>query len=218
MVARSAPSRGRKPATQARWDSVRTLSSPSPRVGATCLTRGFGICWPLTPPVPLSAEPGWSLLPLPTSRPHDAASSSRLSLVLSGLIGAVTTVPVIGFLLSPLTRKQPAGVAPGRARRGLHGRRDRERRLRGRVATAVGRRDRSHGGVAPPRRLGRASPRSRCTAPTLVVRCAGWPTRSCSSVPATVVCTTVTAPSPAAHRRARCRSIRCGCATARSRS
>ena len=32
---------------------------------------------------------------------------SRLSLVLSGLIAAVTTVPVIGFLLSPLTRKVP---------------------------------------------------------------------------------------------------------------
>ena len=32
---------------------------------------------------------------------------SRLSLGLSGLIGAVSTLPVIGFLLSPLTRKQP---------------------------------------------------------------------------------------------------------------
>ena len=32
---------------------------------------------------------------------------ARLSLVLSGLIGAVATVPVIGFLLSPLTRRQP---------------------------------------------------------------------------------------------------------------
>jgi hypothetical protein len=32
---------------------------------------------------------------------------SRLSLALSGLIAAVTTVPVIGFLLSPLTRKVP---------------------------------------------------------------------------------------------------------------
>ena len=32
---------------------------------------------------------------------------SRLSLALSGLIATATTVPVIGFLLSPLTRKQP---------------------------------------------------------------------------------------------------------------
>lgn len=32
---------------------------------------------------------------------------ARLSLALSGLIGAVATVPVIGFLLSPLTRKAP---------------------------------------------------------------------------------------------------------------
>jgi menaquinol-cytochrome c reductase iron-sulfur subunit len=32
---------------------------------------------------------------------------SRLSFALSGFIGAVATVPVIGFLLSPLTRKQP---------------------------------------------------------------------------------------------------------------
>lgn len=32
---------------------------------------------------------------------------SRLSLVLSGAIGAVATLPVIGFLLSPLTRKTP---------------------------------------------------------------------------------------------------------------
>jgi menaquinol-cytochrome c reductase iron-sulfur subunit len=32
---------------------------------------------------------------------------SRLSLVLSGAIAAVATVPVIGFLLSPLTRKIP---------------------------------------------------------------------------------------------------------------
>ena len=31
----------------------------------------------------------------------------RLSLALSGVIGAVATVPVIGFLLSPLTRKTP---------------------------------------------------------------------------------------------------------------
>jgi menaquinol-cytochrome c reductase iron-sulfur subunit len=32
---------------------------------------------------------------------------SRLSVVLAGAIGAVATVPVIGFLLSPLTRKGP---------------------------------------------------------------------------------------------------------------
>jgi menaquinol-cytochrome c reductase iron-sulfur subunit len=32
---------------------------------------------------------------------------TRLSLVLSGAIAAVATVPVIGFLLSPLTRKSP---------------------------------------------------------------------------------------------------------------
>jgi menaquinol-cytochrome c reductase iron-sulfur subunit len=32
---------------------------------------------------------------------------SRLSFGLSGLIAAVTTVPVLGFLLSPLTRKSP---------------------------------------------------------------------------------------------------------------
>jgi menaquinol-cytochrome c reductase iron-sulfur subunit len=32
---------------------------------------------------------------------------ARLSLGLSGLIAAATTVPVIGFLLSPLTRKPP---------------------------------------------------------------------------------------------------------------
>lgn len=32
---------------------------------------------------------------------------SRLSFALSGFIGAVATLPVIGFLLSPLTRKQP---------------------------------------------------------------------------------------------------------------
>ena len=40
---------------------------------------------------------------------------SRLSLALSGFIGAVATVPVIGFLLSPLTRKGPRvwrGVGP----------------------------------------------------------------------------------------------------------
>jgi len=44
--------------------------------------------------------------------PSDATPSrrrflSRLSLALSGFIGAVATVPVIGYLLSPLTRKQP---------------------------------------------------------------------------------------------------------------
>ena len=43
--------------------------------------------------------------------PNDMSSRrrflARLSLVLSGMIGAVATVPVIGFLLSPLTRKSP---------------------------------------------------------------------------------------------------------------
>ena len=43
--------------------------------------------------------------------PNDMSSRrrflARLSLVLSGMIGAVATVPVIGFLLSPLTRKTP---------------------------------------------------------------------------------------------------------------
>lgn len=37
---------------------------------------------------------------------------SRVSLALSGFIGAVATVPVIGFLLSPLTRKQPRAWRP----------------------------------------------------------------------------------------------------------
>ena len=32
---------------------------------------------------------------------------ARLSIALSGLIATATTVPVIGFLLSPLTRKSP---------------------------------------------------------------------------------------------------------------
>ena len=41
--------------------------------------------------------------PLPTRRRFLA----KLSLALSGAIGAVATVPVIGFLLSPLTRRQP---------------------------------------------------------------------------------------------------------------
>ena len=43
--------------------------------------------------------------------PNDMSSRrrflARLSLALSGMIGAVATVPVIGFLLSPLTRKSP---------------------------------------------------------------------------------------------------------------
>jgi len=42
--------------------------------------------------------------PLPPSRRRFL---SRLSIVLSGAIGAVVTVPVIGFLLSPLARKGP---------------------------------------------------------------------------------------------------------------
>ena len=42
--------------------------------------------------------------PLPPSRRRFL---SRLSIVLSGAIGAVATVPVIGFLLSPLARKGP---------------------------------------------------------------------------------------------------------------
>src|SRR5215207_11590079 len=40
----------------------------------------------------------------------------RLSLALSGVIAAVATVPVVGFLLSPLTRKTPRVWRPvGRA-------------------------------------------------------------------------------------------------------
>ena len=32
---------------------------------------------------------------------------SRLSLVLSGAVGALLGLPVVGFLLAPLTRKEP---------------------------------------------------------------------------------------------------------------
>ena len=43
----------------------------------------------------------------PDVQPPRRRFLARLSLLLSGAIGAVATVPVIGFLLSPLTRRVP---------------------------------------------------------------------------------------------------------------
>lgn len=43
----------------------------------------------------------------PDASPSRRRFLSRLSLALSGAIGAVATVPVVGFLLSPLLRKSP---------------------------------------------------------------------------------------------------------------
>jgi menaquinol-cytochrome c reductase iron-sulfur subunit len=51
----------------------------------------------------MSMQPGAPLDLTPSRRRF----LTRLSLALSGAIGAVATVPVIGFLLSPLTRKSP---------------------------------------------------------------------------------------------------------------
>jgi menaquinol-cytochrome c reductase iron-sulfur subunit len=45
--------------------------------------------------------------PAPDALPPRRRFLAKLSLALSGAIGAVATVPVIGFLLSPLTRRQP---------------------------------------------------------------------------------------------------------------
>jgi menaquinol-cytochrome c reductase iron-sulfur subunit len=52
----------------------------------------------------MSAHP--PAVPDPTT-PSRRRFLNRLSLVLSGAIAAVATVPVLGFLLSPLTRKAP---------------------------------------------------------------------------------------------------------------
>ena len=100
------------------------------------------------------------------------------------------------------TRSPSAGPSTSRSRT--------PRRSRGRASRPT---PRPGSGATTPS----TSPRSPCTAPTSGAPCAGWPTRSCSSVPAMVASTTPTAPSPRARRPARCRSTRCGCGTARSR-
>ena len=64
----------------------------------------------------------------------------RLSLALSGLIATAATVPVIGFLLSPLTRKTPRVWRPVGPVDAFAVGRDRQRRVRGCLAAPVGRR------------------------------------------------------------------------------
>ena len=142
---------------------------------------------------------------------------ARLSLGLSGLIATAATVPVIGFLLSPLTRKSPRVWRPV-----------------GPVdAFAIGEtvnvafEDASPlpwaGVTAHTAAWLRRDDATHFTAFTVhcthlgLPRALVRPTRSSSSARAMAACTTPTAPSPPGPRPSRCRSIRCGCGTARSR-
>ena len=101
---------------------------------------------------------------------------ARLSIALSSLIAAVASVPVIGFLLSPLTRKPPRvwrAVGPV------------DRFAVGETVNVVfedasplpwAGRHRANRRLAPPRRRATTSPPSPCTAPISAARSAGWPT------------------------------------------
>ena len=128
---------------------------------------------------------------------------NRLSLALSGLAGAVVSVPIVAYLLSPLLSPPPRGLARPRAGR----RSSRSARPSRSPSTSrrrcLGRPDRATA-VWLRRDADATSPPSPSTAPTWAARSTGGRAPSCSCARATAASTTPTAPSPAGRRRSRC--------------
>jgi hypothetical protein len=128
-----------------------------------------------------------------------------ISVAAGGVASAIVGLPLVGFLLAPLFRKQPGVwtfplVTPRRSHSTI--------RPRWCGAAKIPRRQRGCGAS-----ISRTSRRSRLTAPISAVRCVGRLMQNSSCAPATAACTTKMGRSPPAPHRTRCSSFPCASST-----